>query len=93
MIKKCEQKLHKLMKQYNSVSHSIRRLEGSQIERRLEIVDGVNEMKQVRSRSRSGYGNKNSKTIEVSHKESVDRASIEKAKSNSCSLRRRSNSG
>ena len=56
------------------------------------MTEGALELKQMRSRSRSGQ-HKVSKTIEATrHKESIDRASIEKPESNnSCSLRRRSN--
>jgi hypothetical protein len=45
----------------------------------------------MRSRSRSGHKHQASKTLEARHKESIDRVSIERPNSNSCSLRRRSN--
>ena len=44
----------------------------------------------MRSRSRSSQ-HKVSKTLEARHKESIDRVSIERPNSNSCSLRCRSN--
>jgi len=40
--KKLESKLHKVMKQYNTISHHLRKLEGgfATVERKLELTNG-----------------------------------------------------
>lgn len=82
-------KMHKIMKQYNQVSHQVRRIENAfnTVERQAAFDEGVH--KAAKSKSRKGSV---SKVIIREGEVMVDRGSILRAKSNSCSLRRRSTS-
>jgi hypothetical protein len=83
-------KMHKIMKQYNQVSHQVRRIENafSTIERQAAFEEGPHKGA-GRSKSRKGSV---SKVVIREGEVMVDRGSIQRAKSNSCSLRRRSTS-
>jgi hypothetical protein len=85
-------KMHKIMKQYNQVSHQVRRIENAfnTIERQAAFEEAPHKAGGAgRSKSRKGSV---SKVVIREGEVMVDRGSIQRAKSNSCSLRRRSTS-
>jgi hypothetical protein len=84
-------KMHKIMKQYNQVSHQVRRIENAfnTIERQVAFEEAPHKGGAGRSKSRKGSV---SKVVIREGEVMVDRGSIQRAKSNSCSLRRRSTS-